>query len=65
MMMATKMERLLRKKIDWQENQVCSQVAMMMKILELLLIARVSLCRLLAHSDGTFLYLRKTKYSKC
>ena len=30
--MVTKMERQLRKKIDWQENQVCSQVAMMMKM---------------------------------
>ena len=43
---------------NWRFRRILRKV-------ELLLIARVSLCRLLAHSDGTFLYLRKTKYSKC
>ncbi len=35
------------------------------KFLELLLVPRVPLCRLLACFDSTFQYLCKTKYSKC
>ena len=35
------------------------------KFLELLLVPRVPLCRLLASLDGTFQYLRKVEYGKC